>query len=64
MPDLPNFGQMTNLKYNLSRGIKFLTDVINRSRDAIIFISKSLYFKDTWSNQFYQHHQNQVKKNI
>ena len=49
---------LPNLKYKLSWGIKFLAEIIERSCEAIIFISKHFYLKETWSNQFYQHHQN------
>ena len=49
---------LPNLKYKLSWGVKFLAEIIERSCDAIIFISKDFYLKETWSNKFYEHHQN------
>ena len=43
--ELPNFGLMTNLQYNLSYVIIFFGDVIDRKSDVIASISKELILR-------------------
>ena len=45
MLELPNFGHIPHLRYNLSHVI--FVDVMDISYDIITFISKDLYFQKT-----------------
>ena len=47
MRDLPNFGHINTSTVKLSHMIKFFRCILVK-----------LYFKDTWSSQFYLHQQN------
>ena len=44
MLELPKFGHMTTLQYNLSQVIKFHGDVMDRNYDVITFIIKEPLF--------------------
>ena len=52
MLDLPNFGHMTTSTILLESCDKVLLVTSVGNYDVITFISKYLYFKKAWCNQF------------
>ena len=45
MLELPNFGHMPYLQYNLIHVMNFVSDAMDGNYDAITYISKHVYFK-------------------